>query len=41
MALFPEDGQSAETLLNAADAALYQAKERGRDQVAVFQAPDA
>jgi PleD family two-component response regulator len=26
---------------NAADAALYQAKERGRDQVAVFQAPDA
>ena len=41
MALFPEDGQSAETLLNAADAALYQAKERGRDQVAVYQAPDA
>jgi len=41
MALFPEDGQSAESLLNAADAALYQAKERGRDQVAVFQAPDA
>jgi PleD family two-component response regulator len=26
---------------NAADATLYQGKERGRDQVAVFQAPDA
>jgi diguanylate cyclase (GGDEF)-like protein len=41
VALFPDDGQSSETLLNAADTALYNAKNRGRDQVAVFQAPDA
>lgn len=32
IAVFPEDGQDAETLLKNADAAMYQAKQRGRNQ---------
>jgi diguanylate cyclase (GGDEF)-like protein/PAS domain S-box-containing protein len=35
VASFPEHGLTAETLLRAADAALYQAKDNGRDYVAV------
>jgi diguanylate cyclase (GGDEF)-like protein/PAS domain S-box-containing protein len=35
VASFPEHGQTAETLLRAVDAALYEAKERGRNMVAV------
>ncbi|MDR3574399.1 MAG: diguanylate cyclase [Anaerolineaceae bacterium] len=35
VASFPEHGLTAETLLRAADAALYHAKENGRDYVAV------
>ena len=35
VAAFPVHGSSAETLLQAADAALYRAKADGRDRVAV------
>jgi diguanylate cyclase (GGDEF)-like protein len=35
VALFPDHGRSLEALFQAADAALYQAKRAGRDQVAV------
>ena len=35
VALFPDQGRTLEELFQAADAALYQAKRAGRDQVAV------
>jgi len=34
VAAFPEHGDTPETLLQAADAALYRAKRAGRDQLA-------
>jgi predicted signal transduction protein with EAL and GGDEF domain len=33
IALYPHDGDDAETLLKTADSAMYQAKEMGRDTV--------
>ncbi len=38
VAVFPDHGPSSDALLRAADAALYQAKARGRDRVAVNRA---
>ena len=38
VSLFPDDGQSAETLLKNADTAMYHAKERGRNNVQFFKA---
>ncbi len=38
IALFPEDGADAATLLREADAALYRAKERGRNMYQLFTA---
>ncbi|MBW2723733.1 MAG: EAL domain-containing protein [Deltaproteobacteria bacterium] len=38
VAVFPEDGEDAETLIRHADAALYVAKNRGRRRVAHFEA---
>jgi diguanylate cyclase (GGDEF)-like protein len=35
VAAYPEDGASADALLTAADAALYRAKDHGRDRVEV------
>ncbi len=35
VSIFPTDGASGETLLRAADAALYQAKAQGRDRVVI------
>ena len=35
IAMFPEHGPTSQEVLNAADAALYQAKDNGRDQVVV------
>jgi diguanylate cyclase (GGDEF)-like protein len=40
VATYPTDGESWEQLLDAADAALYEAKDRGRDQVVVFDGED-
>ena len=38
VALFPDHGGCAEVLLERADQALYQAKEKGRDRVVLFKA---
>jgi diguanylate cyclase (GGDEF)-like protein len=40
VASFPENGNTGEALLRAADLALYQAKEQGRDRVMVAQAAE-
>jgi diguanylate cyclase (GGDEF)-like protein len=37
VALYPEDGEDIETLLQAADIALYEAKHSGRDRLVVYQ----
>jgi diguanylate cyclase (GGDEF)-like protein len=37
LALYPEDGTDLETLLQAADIALYQAKRSGRDRLVAYQ----
>jgi diguanylate cyclase (GGDEF)-like protein len=39
VAVFPEQGQTAECLIRAADLALFRAKAEGRDRVAVGEAP--
>jgi len=39
LALYPGHGQDIETLLQAADVALYEAKRSGRDRLVVYQAP--
>jgi len=36
ISLFPSDGQDAETLLTNADAAMYQAKEKGRNNIQYY-----
>ena len=38
IAMYPEDGQDAETLLRSADTAMYRAKDQGQDTLAVFTA---
>ncbi len=38
ISLFPEDGINAESLIKNADTAMYQAKERGRDNYQLFNA---
>ncbi len=41
VALFPQDGIDSETLLKNADAALYRAKQAGRNNVQFFKSPEA
>lgn len=41
IALFPDSGRDAEKLLSAADAALYQAKNAGRDRAVIVEKVDA
>ncbi len=36
ISLFPRDGEEVETLVKAADAALYEAKDAGRDRIATY-----
>jgi diguanylate cyclase (GGDEF)-like protein len=36
VALYPEHGQDADTLVKHADAAMYQAKDMGRDRVQLY-----
>jgi diguanylate cyclase (GGDEF)-like protein len=37
VAIYPEHGRTVDTVLRAADAALYRAKQKGRDQVVVAE----
>lgn len=37
VAVYPEDGESAEELLNSADAAMYQAKEHGKNTYSFYR----
>lgn len=41
VAIFPKEGNSFENIYKAADRALYKAKERGKNQLAFYQDPDA
>ena len=38
ISLYPEDGQDAQSLIMRADAAMYQAKNTGRNRVGFYQA---